>query len=323
MSKNIFFTGVCGLLVLAGCSPESGNAPEQAAEPQSAVAESAMNRPVEGQSFAGEPLYRNPVAPDRVANLEAQIAALESKAELSEDSYIQLGRLYTAANRFRDTIDVYTRGLEAHPDSFKLLRHRGHRYINVRELDKAIVDLERAVALIGGEHADVLEYNAGGDATATYEHWVYYHIGLYHYLNGNWADAAQAYRKCVETATANPVLVGATDWLYNAYQKGGKPAEAEAAIAAIPVDLDTNQEHPYFKRVMVYKGEWKPEDVVNIDKPGAEWTGTDITVGYGVANWLRFSGDPDTAEVIHRKILQTPHWNAWAFVVTDKEYEDR
>jgi tetratricopeptide (TPR) repeat protein len=317
MNKILILTIACWLVILAGCSQESG---EVAERQQAQVAD---DRPIEGRSFAGQPLYRNPVAPDRVAVLESQIAAFESKDELSEDEYIQLGRLYTAANRFRDTIDVYTRGLEDHPDSFKLRRHRGHRYINVRELDKAIVDLERALALIGDEHNDVLEYNAGGDATATYEHWVHYHIGLYHYLNGNWKEAAEAYRKCVDTATTNSVLVGATDWLYNAYQKGGMPEEAEAAIATIPVNFDTNQEHPYFKRVMVYKGQWKPEVLMDINKPAEDWNATDITVGYGVANWLRFRGDPDAAESIHRKILQTPYWNAWAYVVTDKEYEDR
>ena len=169
----------------------------------------------------------------------------------------------------------------------------------------------------------MLEYNAGGEPSATYEHWVWYHIGLYNYLNENWEEAAAAYQKCYDTAISNGNRVGATDWLYNALMKGGMDAEAEAALDRIPVDIDTNREHPYFKRVMVYKGEYLPSDVLMIDKPAGNWTGGDITVGYGVGNWYRFQGNDAMADEIHEKILETPYWNAWAWVVTDREASRR
>lgn len=328
MPAKMTLLAAMGLAGLAACNGERAENSAATAEPPAAAApmeaaEAAENRDVEGTSFAGAPLYRNTVPAERMAELAALAAPLEAKASLTEGEYIELGRHYIAGNRFRDAIDLYSRGIAEHPDSFKLLRHRGHRYINLRELDNAIVDLERAVALIGDEHNDVLEYNASGEPTATYEHWVYYHIGLYHYLNENWEQAAAAYKKCVDTATTNPGRVGATDWLYNAYQKGGMTEQAEAAIAAIPADLDTNTGHPYFKRVMVYKGEWQATDFVDIERPGEQWSAVDITVGYGIANWYRFNGDADRAATIHQKILQTPYWNSWAWVVTDKEYEDR
>ena len=323
MSKTTLITSVCLLLLVGGCSKTTDDSATAGGDGPAAAAGVSDDRPVEGRSFAGDPLYRNPIAPDRLAELSAQAVLLEAKDSLTEDEYIELGRSYIAANRFQDTIELYTRGLQEHPESFRLLRHRGHRYINVRELDNAIADLNRAVELIGDAHTDVLEYNSNGEPSATYEHWVYYHIGLYHYLNENWPEAAAAFQKCVATATSNPVLVGATDWLYNAYQKGGMAEAAQAAIDAIPADLQTNREHPYFKRVMVYKGEWEPGNFLNLDKPGEDWSGGDITVGYGIANWYRFNGESDRAEQIHRKILQSPYWNAWAWVVTDKEYEDR
>jgi len=315
------------LLLLFGCGGGEPGVPETAALPESSpapdAAVNAPSRPVEATSFGGEPLYRNPVPEERLAELEAEMAPLEAKDSLSEEEYIELGRLYVAANRFRDSIDLYTLGLEEHPESFKLRRHRGHRYINVRELDRAIVDLREAAELIDDEHTDVLEYDEDGEPTATYEHWVYYHIGLYHYLNEEWDEAADAYRKCVETSIKNGVLVGATDWLYNALMKGGMTEAANAALDAVPADLDTNREHPYFKRVMVYKGEIPPDDVIDIDKPASKWTGFDITAGYGIGNWYRFNGDTATADEIHRKILATPYWNAWAYVVTDREWARR
>ena len=314
---------IAAAVVLTACSQEPPAVASAPPDEASVAQEATETRPIEGMSFAGTPLYRNPVDAERLSELEALMRPLEAKSSLSENEYIELARLYIGANRFRDAVDLYSRGLVEHPESFKLRRHRGHRYINLRELDSAIVDLDEAVELIGSEHTDVLEYNQNGEPTATYEHWTWYHIGLYHYLNEDWTQAAAAYQKCVDTATSNSVLVGATDWLYNAYRKGGMDDEAAAVIGAIPADLDTNREHPYFKRVMVYKGELAPADVIDLGKPVDEWTGFDITAGYGIANWYAFNGDATTSETIHRKILETPYWNAWAYVVTDREYADR
>ena len=306
---------------LAACSAEETEAPPDTSGTE--VAESSVQRPVEGMSFAGTPLYRNDMDADLLREMEARMEPLEARDSLTEDEYIELGALYIAANRFRDSIGLYSRGIEEHPDSFKLRRHRGHRYINLRELENAIVDLREAVRLIGTEHADVLEYNADGAPTGTYEHWTWYHIGLYNYLHGNWEQAAAAYRTCIETATTNQTRVGATDWLYSALRKNGLHEEAETAIAAIPVDIDTNREHPYFKRVMMYKGELTPSDLVDIDKPSSQWTGFDVTAGYGIANWFAAEGDQATADMILGKIVETPFWNSWAYVVTDRELADR
>lgn len=319
-SRVLLMLVLCVQFLACGDNRQAASESQQS-EPDGPIKTAAATS-VEGISFRGDPLFRNPVAPERLAELESQITPLEARTSLTEDEYITLGRLYIAANRYRDAVDLYTRGIEEHPDSFKLRRHRGHRYINLRELDRAIVDLRKAVELIGDEHADQLEYDASGTPTATYEHWVWYHIGLYHYLNEEWDEAARAYGKCVATSTTNTTLVGAIDWQYNALMKGGRMADAEAALDNVPTNIDTNREHPYFKRVMVYKGEIDPSEVIDIEKPAGEWTGFDITAGYGIGNWYRFNGDAETAVRIHEKILQTPYWNAWAYVVADREFSN-
>jgi len=325
-SSNYWCTTIAILLLTGGCGQDSA-APEDsqqtAAESRTdtmdaTVTDSSMP-PQEAVSFGGKPLYRNPVNAEKLEELDRLIAAVETKADLSEGDYIELGRYYIAGNRFQDAIALYTRGLESHPDSFKLRRHRGHRYINVRELDKAIVDLNQAVELMGDTSSDVMEYDGSGKPYGTYEHWVWYHIGLYHYLNEDFDEAARAYEKCVATAVDNKGLVGASDWLYNAYQKAGKSSEAARVVDAIPADIDADRNHPYFHRVMVYKGIEKPEEVLDFNKPVNQWTGRDVTLGYGIANWYKFNGDEATAKKIYKAILQTPFWNSWAYVVTDKE----
>lgn len=314
-------TTVVLLALFAGCEGESTVAEPQEPESQIEVADagSAEQRPQEAVSFSGTPLYRPPVDPEQIASYDEAIDAIEKKSARSEDDYIELGFLYIAGNRFRDAIDAYTRGLEDHPDSFKLRRHRGHRYINVRELEKAIVDLNEAVELMGDTSSDVMEYRLDGSPNATYEHWVWYHVGLYHYLNENYGEAAEAYQKCIDTAINNTNLVGASDWLYNTFQKAGDPESAARVVAAISPDIETDRNHVYFQRVMLYKGMAQPGDILDIDKPEADWNGRDITIGYGVANWYKYNGDEETADKIYRAILQSPYWSAWAYVVTDRE----
>ena len=276
-------------------------------------------RPQEATSFSGKPLYRFEIPEDRLAETQSRIDALEAKAGKTEDDYINLGYLYINAGRFNDAIDLYTRGLERYPESFKLLRHRGHRYINTRQLDKAIRDLERAVELLGDDNYDVYQYRLSGERFGTYKHWIWYHIALYHYLNEDYAEAAKAYKICVGTATNNQTLIGATDWLYNAYMKNGEPEKAREALNAVPDDIEANPNYSYYQRVMLYKGLRNPEDLLDLDKPGAEWDGREITTGYGVANWYKAQGDEDTAQLIFDNILMTPYWSSWAYVVTDRE----
>jgi hypothetical protein len=51
------------------------------------------------------------------------------------------GRWLTAPGRqFREAIATFTRGLEIEPNNALLLRWRGHRYLSVREFDRAFTD---------------------------------------------------------------------------------------------------------------------------------------------------------------------------------------
>lgn len=277
----------------------------------------------EGTSFGGEPLMRRALADTaKAVQIEAAITGLEDQADRGEQDYITLGQQYAAAGRYRGAIDAYGRGIEAYPNSFKLLRHRAHRYISVRELENAKHDLDRALALVDVADPATPEYRLSGEQNETYLHWIWYHIGLYHYLNGDYSQAAEAYQHCVDTAIGSSALIGATDWQYNAYQKAGNSAAAAAALERVSADIDADQSHVYFKRVMLYKGELEPSDILDATK-AADWSGADATIAYGVASWYRYQGNDAAAQILLEQILATPFWNAWAYVVSDKELADQ
>jgi tetratricopeptide (TPR) repeat protein len=271
-------------------------------------------RSVEAMSFEGQPIYRTQLPADLTADALEQIAGLEAQVSRSEMDYIRLGELNAGIGRFQDAIAGFSRGLEAYPDSYRLRRHRGHRLINVRELDRAIIDLAEALELM--PETPTPELRPGGDAYGAYQHWIWYHVGLFHYLSGDYARAADAYENAVLTAEGG-LVVGSTDWLWNAAMRAGDDARAAAALSRLPDEIPDSANRAYAQRVQLYQGLVEPADILDVDKP--EWTGGDITVAYGVANWHAFRGETEAADRIYRRIVDTPFWSAWAFVAAERE----
>ena len=78
--------------------------------------------------------------------VKAARAALEADPR-SIARIIDLGVAQSGARQFREAIATFTRGLEIEPANALLLRWRGHRYLSVREFDRAFADLTRGGAI--------------------------------------------------------------------------------------------------------------------------------------------------------------------------------
>ena len=98
-------------------------------------------------SFLGDTL-NSPQLSDaaREVYLARYAEADDALAEAPEDidALVWMGRRTAYLGQYREAIDIYTHALTLHPDNARLYRHRGHRYITVREPDNAIADFERA-----------------------------------------------------------------------------------------------------------------------------------------------------------------------------------
>ena len=75
--------------------------------------------------------------------------------------------------------------------------------------------------------------NARGVPTSTLKTNVWYHLGLTHYLRGDYQRAASAYRECLRYSTNPDMDVAATHWLYMTLQRLGSADEATAVLARI------------------------------------------------------------------------------------------
>ena len=56
------------------------------------------------------------------------------------ETIIWYGRRAGYLFRLNEAIKIYSRGIELHPDEPRLYRHRGHRYISVRQFDGIRLD---------------------------------------------------------------------------------------------------------------------------------------------------------------------------------------
>ncbi len=269
-------------------------------------------------SFAGKPLFSTPATATALAKSDSAINLIKAKGNLNEDDYVEIGKQLVATARYKEAVDNYTEGLTKNPNSYKLLRNRGHRYITLRQLDKCIADLTKAEELIRNE-PDVMEYGLDGKPTATVRHQIWYHIGVYNYLIGDYQKAGAAFEQAVATGGDLKNVVGASDWLYNCYQRQGDKVKAEAVIKPISPDADTDRENAYFKRIMLYKGVIKPEELVRVTMAPDSMGVNEVTKMYGLANWYRYNGDLATSSMLCKTILQSNAWPGFAYAGAEKD----
>ena len=312
MKHLIQTTALAALLLTAACAER-----ETVEEPVASAAQAEA--PVEATSFLGEPLVRRPAGEAQAAALADEIADFEARAEHTEDDFVALGGRYAAAGRYGEAIAIYSDGIELYPGSYKLRRHRAHRFLTTRKIEEAHADLIKAQSLIDHEAAPVVEYRLNGDANGAYQHWILYHLGVTRYLSGDYTQASEIFAACLDTATSNDMRIGAVDWQYLSLLRDGKPEAAEAALELISADIDADETKPYFKRVMLYKGARQLDQVLDLAKPAEDWSARDVTVGYGAAVWLESRDESETARNLRQIILASPYWNIWAYLVAEKD----
>lgn len=270
-------------------------------------------------SFLGTPLFSKPADSVALIKSDSVIALVENKAELTEDDYVTIGAQLVSTNRFKAAIDNYTQGLTKFPQSFKLYRHRGHRYLNLRQMDNGIADLNKAEELIRSQ-PEVWEYDAAGKPTATYQHQIWYHIGLYYFLNKEYDKSASAYEKSYAACKEGKNKAGAGDWLYNAYQRSGQKDKIEALLKAFTLDFQIeDKEYPYYRRLLLYKGLIKPEELVDANKPIADMSLIEATKLYGLANWYAYQGDAAKAQELYKKVVGSANWQGFAVAAAEKD----
>jgi tetratricopeptide (TPR) repeat protein len=283
-----------------------------------------LPRGVQAISLLGDTLRTLPLSAETRRRYEQQLAEARAaylRAPTDADSIIWYGRRTAYLGHFREAIEIYTRGIALHPYDARLYRHRGHRYISVREFNNAIVDFERAARLIEGRPDQVEpdgQPNAQNRPIGTLRSNIYYHLGLAHYLKGDFARAIPIYRRELQAATNDDRRVSVAHWYYMSLRRLGRAIEATQFLRPFRRDMDVIENETYHRLLLMYKGAL-PVDSLLPSGSGPGSSVEDVTAAYGVANWHLYNGRRTEAERLFRRIMATRQWAAFGYIAAEAE----
>ena len=308
-------------ILLAGCGGNASVGKETRPErPPLGLPDDAtlpVERRIEAISFLGDTLSEIPLADQVRAQRERQFeeARLRWVADPGDlDNIIWAGRRAAYLGRYQEAILIFGLGLKQYPDDPRLYRHRGHRYITTRQLDSAVVDLERAAELIEGQ-PDRVEPNGLPNVqnipTSTLHSNTWYHLGLARYLKGDYQQALKAYQRGVASSTNRDMEVAARYWLYLTLLRLDRTEDAQAVADAVEPDWPLLENTTYLRLLLLYRGTLPVDSLLPATKTG---TVGSATIGYGVAQWYLATGQQQDARRMLDDILASGQWPAFGYL---------
>ncbi len=286
------------------CAPGS-ESPEEASS--MSVNEPA---PPERLSLIGTALREPDWSPEVRARLEEDLAIAKAVFEVAperEESFIWLGRRYGYLTRWSEAIDVFTRGLEVHPESYKLFRFRGRHRARNRELDLAIADYRRAAELVESlqdsfEPDGIL--NARHQYLGTYKSNIHYYLAQTSYAVGDYETTVSGMKRAMsEPLGQSPDrLVSTSYWLYLAHRKLGQHEAAKKLVDPIARDFEIIENFTYYESVLFFQGFRTREEVLS--EP-------DAITRFAVSMDHHFRGEQDQAEEMWLDIVEGSPQGFW------------
>ena len=322
---TLALAGLLGGLML-GCGEGNTEREDTPSDP-AAVGAADLPEGAQAISFLGEPLYPPEASEEASAGqnrqLEEALADLERDPD-GADALIWVGRRYAYLGEYRQAIQIFSLGAEFHPGDARFYRHRGHRYITVRELDKAIADFRKAVELVEGLPDEIEpdgQPNSMGIPTSTLQFNIWYHLGLAHYLKGELEAAAEAYGRCMEVSAHPDSKVATAHWWYMTLRRLGRTEEAGELLGRLDLDAlgpEVIESGSYLSLLRLYASppdKWQ-EALSQLDPATLEGA----TYGYGVGNFHFYNGRVDQArEIFERIVGARDQWASFGYIAAEAD----
>jgi len=271
------------------------------------------------RSLDGRPLFAVPPEADAQKRLEGDLAAAQAAyaaAPRDRDAAVWVGRRLGYLGRHHEAIAVFTDALAMHPNDPFLLRHRGHRWITLREPGKAIADLERA-AIACRTVPDAVEPDGrpteGRMPHSSLHYNVHYHLGLACLLRGEFARAERAWLDCLAVIANDESRVAVTHWLWCAKMRRGDRAGAAAVVAPIRADLDVVDNRGYLQLCLFYAGKLQRDAIVKPEGSGGS------ALAFGLAHHALVTGEKDRARQEFEALVKSPGWTAFGVLCAEAE----
>lgn len=258
---------------------------------------------VEVKSRLGREFFSMPDTKSVVAEAQKNLAADPKNPAL----LLKLAQAQIAVWQNKEAVETLTKAIAISPQNGDLYTERGHRYLPLRQFAKARTDLNRAAQLTPKNMA------------------VWYHLGLSHYFLKEFSEAGDAFHHAVETAPSTDERINATNWLYASLRRAGKKEEAAKALEAIPMDMTNTSPHTrfYLNLVRYFQGKMTEAEALPPQPPVGN-TDQEVelpfdTVGYGIANWYLYNGEPKKAQELFHRVMTGHVWVTWGFIGSELE----
>lgn len=211
-----------------------------------------------------------------------------------------LGRALDAVWRYREAVSVYSRGLSRFADDGELLVRRGTSSTRLRNFDRALDDLRRAVRR----------------SEESFEG--HYRLGLVQFVTRDFRRAARTLGQAALLAGDDDELIAALHWGYVSSRRAGRREDADEALARVPDRMNLEQNSDYFLLIQMYFGRVGERAVYNQDAPESE---RGSTRGFGVGNWHLGTGGGERAREIFEIVVGGEDWPAIGVIAAEVELE--
>lgn len=290
-------------------SPDALAAHQKAMAGRALAALKAVKPPARG-AVPGERVPASLAAPAVAAGIAAQqqrkhddALAAFAKADAidpaSAGTQLLKCRSLAGLRKYEEAITACTESLRLQPDQAEVLRDRGHYYLNAGRPEPALADLKRAAGL------------------APQDRGVLYHLGLAHYLLGDFANAAKAYDGCVAASWNDALRIECQAWLLPSLLRAGRKDEAKKLLASVPAAPADGHAGYYLDRLLLFKGTRTESQVA--PTMSAEGPVSEVTVGYSIGLWHLLNGRPDRAREYFERSIATKYSQAWGYRAAEAE----
>ncbi len=275
----------------------------------------------EAISFLGDTLQA-PVDREEIYHVKDSLLKEANTAYLADsndlENIIWMGRRLAYLHRYKEAIQIFTRGISIHPKASELYRHRGHRYINVRRIDDAIQDLTTGIVLLENrshaQEADGIP-NELNIPLSNLHFNLFYHLGLAYYMQADYDNAITAFRSCMKYSDNPDLKVATSDWWYLSYMRSGDTLSAAKLLESIHPDMEIIENKNYLNRLLLYKGVKNSTTFSAIAPNPLE----NATKNYGLSCWYEINGNPNEASVLRRNILASGFWPAFGYIAAEAD----
>jgi len=306
---KLYWLLLTGLLLAAtACIPQS--------EPREILPD--VPEGAQAVSLLGDALF----APEPDQELLKKYQQAKTKYEAAPDDadlLIWYGRRTAYLGRYREAIEIFSEGIRKHPQDPRMYRHRGHRYISIRQFDRAIRDLDRASEMIWGKDDQVEPDgmpNEKNIPVSSLHTNIWYHLGLAHYLKRDLEKAVYAYEKGLEACLNDDMKVAFMHWLYMSLRRMGLEGRAGKVVEPVHAGMEIIENLAYHKLCLLYKGDIS---VAQFSDPEFSDIMNDAVL-YGLGNWYIYHTRREEARDIFQNLIQGKSWASFGHIAAEAEW---